>query len=157
MLARLLVRTLQMSPQAQSVETLVSKMTQDSQLWSDLLTASGAALELSKMYFYISSWKFEQSGTPYLDDSIQMTIPVQSPDRTSIVDVPNKSVHSARRTLGPIKCPGRDQFAQYCALLKASNEFSRTINPAPCQKEKRGRPISHFIYRKCATSSTPHF
>jgi hypothetical protein len=40
-----------MCPRAQSVETLVSLMAQDSQLWSDLLTASGAALELSKMYF----------------------------------------------------------------------------------------------------------
>jgi hypothetical protein len=39
-----------MSHHAQSVETLVSKMAQDSQLWSDLLTASDAALELSKMY-----------------------------------------------------------------------------------------------------------
>jgi hypothetical protein len=48
-----------MHPTAQSAETLVSKMAEDSQLWSDLLTASGAALELSKMYFYISSWKFE--------------------------------------------------------------------------------------------------
>jgi hypothetical protein len=38
-----------MSPRAQSVETLVAKMAKDSKLWSDLLTASGAALELSKM------------------------------------------------------------------------------------------------------------
>jgi hypothetical protein len=97
-----------MSPQAQSVETLVSKMAQDSQLWSDLLTASGTALELSKMYFYISSWKFELSGKPCLDDSIKTTIPVKSPDRLSTVRVPNRSIHSARRTLGPIKCPGRD-------------------------------------------------
>jgi hypothetical protein len=44
-----------MSPQAQYVETLVSLMAQDSQLWSDILTASSAALELSKVYFYISS------------------------------------------------------------------------------------------------------
>jgi hypothetical protein len=92
-----------MSPRAQSVETLVSMMAQDSQLWSDLLTASGAALELSKMYFYISSWKFEPSGKPFLDDTIKTTIPVKSPDRWSTVHVPNRSVNSARRTLGPIK------------------------------------------------------
>jgi hypothetical protein len=143
-----------MSPRAQSVETLVSKMAQDSQLWRDLLTASGAALELSKMYFYISSWKFEQSGKPYSDDSIQTTILVQSPDRTSIVHVPNKSVHSARRTLRPIKCPGRDQSAQSSRLAM---NLPGPFNPAPCQKEKLGRHISHFIYRRCATSSTPLF
>jgi hypothetical protein len=70
-----------MSPQAQSVETLVSMMAKDSQLWSNLLTASGAALELSKMYFYISSWKFELSRKQFLDNSIQTSIPVKSPDR----------------------------------------------------------------------------
>jgi hypothetical protein len=98
-----------MSPRAQPVEKLVSMMAQDPQLWSDLLTAAGAALELSKMYFYISLWKFEPSGKPFLDDSIETTIPVESADRNSTVHVPNRSVHSPRRTLGPIKCPGRNQ------------------------------------------------
>jgi hypothetical protein len=117
-----------MSPRAQSVETLVAKMAEHSQLRrSDLLTASGAALELSKMYFYISSWEFEASRKPFLDDTIQTTIPVQSPNRTSTVHVPNRSVNSARRTLGPIKCPGRNQNAQYDSLLKVSNEFARII------------------------------
>jgi hypothetical protein len=81
---------------------------QDSQLWSDLLTASGAALELSKMYFYISSWQFESSGKPFLDNTIKTTIPVKSPDRKPTVHVPNRSINLARRTLGPIKCTGRN-------------------------------------------------
>jgi hypothetical protein len=125
-----------MSPQSQSVETLVSLMAQDSQLWSDLLTASGAALELSKMYFYISSWQFESSGKPFLHDKIKTTIPVQSPDRKFTVHVPNRSVHSARQTLGPIKCPGRNQSAQYDALLKASDEFARTIQSSAMSKRE---------------------
>jgi hypothetical protein len=144
-----------MSHHAQSVETLVSKMAQDSQLWSDLLTASGAALELSKMYFYISSWKFEQSGKPYLDDLIQTTIPVLSPDRTSIVNVPNKSVHSARRTLGPIKCPGRDQTAQYAALLKTSNAFARTIQSSAMSKREAWTAyFSFYLPKMCYVLNT---
>jgi hypothetical protein len=105
-----------MCQQAQSVETLVSLMAQDSQLWSDLLTTSGAALELLKMYFYISSWKFERSGKPFLHDTIQTTIPVRSPDQQSTVHVPNRSVYAAPRTLEPIKCPRRNQADQYAAL-----------------------------------------
>jgi hypothetical protein len=147
-----------MSHHAQSVETLVSKMAQDSQLWSDLLTASGAALELSKMYFYISSWKFEQSGKPYLDDSIQTTIPVLSPDRTSIVNVTNKSVRSARRTLGPIKCPGRDQTAQYVALLKTSNEFPRTIQSSAMSKREAWTAyFSFYLPKMCYVLNTSFF
>jgi hypothetical protein len=108
-------------PRAQTVTTLVAKMAEDSQLWSDLLNAAGAALELSKMYFYISSWIFDPSGKPSLDASIHTTIPVMSPDRTTTVHVPNKPVNEARRTLGPIKCPGRNQTAQYQSLLKQSD------------------------------------
>jgi hypothetical protein len=144
-----------MSPQAQSVETLVSLMAQDSQLWSDLLTASGAALELSKMYFYISSWNFESSGKPFLDDTIHTTIPVQSPDRKSTVHVPNRSVHSARRTLGPIKCPGRNQSAQYDALLKASDEFAQTIQSSAMSKREAWTAyFSFYLPKMCYVLNT---
>jgi hypothetical protein len=101
-----------------------------------LLTASSAALELSKMYFYISSWKFEPSGRPFLDNSIKTTVPVKSPNRLSTVHMPNRSVNSARRTLGPIKCPGRNQSAQYAALLKMSDEFARTIQSSAMSKRE---------------------
>jgi hypothetical protein len=84
------------SPQALPLATLVHKMAQDSQLWSDLLNAAGAALELSKMYFYVSSWRFEASGKPYLDPDITLSLPIKSPDRTTTVLIlPNKAVDDA--------------------------------------------------------------
>jgi hypothetical protein len=117
-----------MSPCAQSVTTLVDKMAEDSQLWSDLLKASGAGLELSKISFYISCWKFDTSGRPYPYDTIQTTILVKSPDRTSTQHVPNRSVYLPRRTLGPIQCPGRNQLVQYDSLLKVSiTSFGQNI------------------------------
>jgi hypothetical protein len=146
-----------MSPTAQSIETLVAKMAEDSQLWSDLLTASGAALELSKMYFYISLWQFESSGKPFLDDTIQTTIPVQSADRQSTVHVPSRSVHSARRTLGPIKCPGRDQTAQYDALLKTSDEFARIIQSSAMSKREAWTAYFSFYLPRCAMFSIHPF
>jgi hypothetical protein len=102
-------------------------MAADSQLWSDLLHTAGGALEFPKLYCYVSFWKFEPSGRPYLDDTIDITIPISSPDRTTTIHVPNKSVHTARRTLGPIKCPGRNQESQYQSLLKKSDEFASVI------------------------------
>jgi hypothetical protein len=144
-----------MSPCTQSVESLVSKMAEDSQLWSDLLTASGAALELSKMYFYISSWKFEPSGKPSLDNSINTTIPVKSPDRSTTVHVPNRSVLSARRTLGPIKCPGRDQYAQYDALLTTSDEFARIIQSSAMSKREAWTAyFSFYLPKMCYVLNT---
>jgi hypothetical protein len=144
-----------MCQQAQSVETLVSLMAQDSQLWSDLLTASGAALELSKMYFYISSWKFESSGKPFLDDTIQTTIPVRSPDRQSTVHVPSRSVYAARRTLGPIKCPSRNQADQHAALLKTSDEFVRIIQSSAMSKREAWTAyFSFYLPKTCYVLNT---
>jgi hypothetical protein len=116
-----------MEPAASSVESLVSKMSADSQLWSDLIHTAGGALEFPILYCYVSFWQFEPSGQLYLDASIDITIPISSPDRSSTVYVPNKSVHTARPTLGPIKCPGRNQAAQYKSLLSKSDDFAKVI------------------------------
>jgi hypothetical protein len=84
-----------------------------------------------------------------------MTIPVQSPDRTSIVNVPNRSVHSARRTLGPVKCPSRNQTAQYTALLKTSNEFARTIpSSAMSKREAWTAYFSFYLPKICYVLNT---
>jgi hypothetical protein len=69
-----------MEPNASSVESLVSWMTADSQLWSDLFHTAGGALEFPKLYCYVSFWQFEPSGRPYLDDTIDITLPISSPN-----------------------------------------------------------------------------
>jgi hypothetical protein len=74
-----------MCPHPLSVDALVTLMAEDSQLWSDLLHGAGTALECNKLYFYVSYWKFEPSGRPYLDATLKTTIPVSSPDRSTTV------------------------------------------------------------------------
>jgi hypothetical protein len=118
-----------MDPTASSVATcsLVSKMAEDSQLWSDLLDTAGGALEFPKLYCYVSFWQFDPSGRPFLDDTIDISLPILSPDGSSTVHVPNKPVHTAHRTLGPIKRPGRNHDAQYQSLLAQSEDFAKVI------------------------------
>jgi hypothetical protein len=116
-----------METQASSVDTLITRMSEDSQLWSDLLHTASGPLKYPKLYCYVSYWKFTSSGTLYLDDTIDITIPIASPDRTTTVYVPNKSVYTAWRPMCPIKCPGRNQEAQYQAMLKKSDDFASVI------------------------------
>jgi hypothetical protein len=97
---------------------------------------AGAALEFSKLYFYVSYWQFKPSGRPYLDDHVQTTIPVSSPDRTKTVHFPNKSIQTAHHTLGPIKSPGRIQAAQYDSLLKKSDALARVIQSTSLSKRE---------------------
>jgi hypothetical protein len=125
-----------MCPHPLSVEALVTLMAEDSQLWSDLLHVAGAALEFNKLYFYASYWKFEPSCRPYLDDTLQTTIPFSSPDRSTTVHFPNKSVGTAIRTLGPIKSPCRNKSSQYDALLTKSDSFARVIQSTFASKQE---------------------
>jgi hypothetical protein len=116
-----------MEPAASPVTSLVLNMSEDPQLWSDLLHTAGGALEFPKLFCYVSFWQFETSGKPYLDDTINITLQISSPDRASTVHVPNKSVHTACQTMGPIKCPGRNQEAQFKSLLSKSDDFAKVI------------------------------
>jgi hypothetical protein len=144
-----------MEPQASSVERLVTRMSEDSQLWSDLLHTAGGAPEYPKLYCYVSYWRFTSSGTPYLDDTIDITIPIALPDRTTTVYVPNKSVYTARRTLGPIKCPGRNQESQYQTLLKKSDAFASVIQSTFLSKrEAWAAYFSFYLPTMCYVLNT---
>jgi hypothetical protein len=134
-----------MCPQPLSVDPLVTLMAEDSQLWSDLLHVAGAALEFTQLYLYVSYWQFFPSGRPYLDNTVTTTIPVSSPNRSTTVHFPNKLIHTARRTLGPGKSSGRNQSAQYEALLTKSDNFSRVFSPLSSRSAMRGPPTSRSI------------
>jgi dsDNA-binding SOS-regulon protein len=97
------------------------------------------------MYFYISSWKCEPSGKPFLDDTIKTTIPVNPRDRST----------TARRTLGPIKCPGRNQSARYDALLQTSDEFAQIIqSSAMSEREAWTAYFSFYLPKMCYVLNT---
>jgi hypothetical protein len=45
-------------------------------IWKDMIEASGGKLELSKCFYYILSWKFDEEG-----NAIPMSIPDQQKQR----------------------------------------------------------------------------
>jgi hypothetical protein len=78
-----------------------------------------------------------------------------STDRSSTVHVPNKSVHTARRTLGPIKCPGRNQEAQYQSLLAKSDDFAKVIQSTFLSKrEAWAAYFSFYLPMMCYVLNT---
>jgi hypothetical protein len=136
-----------MEPATSSVASLVSKMAEDSQLWSDLLHTAGGALEFPKLYCYVRFWQFEPSGRPYLDNTIHITLPISSPDRSSTVYVLNKYVHTARRTIGPIKCPAGIKKHSTTPSLPRVMISPKLSSPCSSQRRKRGLHISRFTFQ----------
>jgi hypothetical protein len=52
----------------QNAITLLQKGQQDAQLWHDLLSRSGGALEIKKCGFHLAHYSFTAIGAPVLDN-----------------------------------------------------------------------------------------
>jgi hypothetical protein len=71
------------------------------------------------------------------------------------VHVPNKSVHTARRTLGPIKCPGRNQDAQYQSHLAKSDDFEKVMQSTFLSKREAWTAyFSFYLVMMCYVLNT---
>ena len=114
-------------------------MQRNAQLWSDLLSGSAGALELSKCSCHAVSWQFEMQGDPVLRSPRQLI-----PAPVSVIDNHTQTVHQmqflspykAHKTLGHLKEPAGTQQSQYANLRRKSNESTEFF--WKCQ-------LSHFV------------
>ena len=95
-----------------SYENLKKKMTEDAQLWHDLLWASGGKLELPKCGYHLIYYNFDDNGIPRMqlpppDNNIQL-----QDDKGSPVPIKAKSIYVPRKNLGHYKAPNGDQSIQ---------------------------------------------
>ena len=106
-------------------------MQANAQLWSDLLSVTGGALELSKCSYHVMAWQFTGQGSPVL---------VTEPTKYAGVMVTDSihgeqqrlkylSPYASHKTLGRYKEPAGTQKEQYRQLKRKSDEsveFMRT-------------------------------
>jgi hypothetical protein len=75
---------------------LITKLTHNSRLWSDLLYKSGGSLELPKCTCHFSQYRFATDGTPYLQNGqIGPPVTVRTGDARHTQTVPSSSVYQA--------------------------------------------------------------
>ena len=95
-----------------SYNDLKFKMTQDAQLWHDLLFVSGGNLELPKCGYHMIFYDFDDSGIPHMcitksDESATLK------DNNGIdVQIKAKSIIQPQKNLGHYKSPGGDRSIQ---------------------------------------------
>ena len=88
------------NPSAQ-IQTLVQKAKFDSQLWSNLLNATGGALEVPKVKYHIIQYSFHPSGKPHLSANEETyTIEIDANDGTGLQEMRALSTNVARKMLG---------------------------------------------------------
>ena len=87
------------------LNNLVRTLEKDSQTWEKFLSASGGCLELSKCFYYVLSWTFDEKGDAVpmtLEEVNQLTSPIhlQEYDKPNITLIASKSPTEAHKTLG---------------------------------------------------------
>lgn len=85
-----------------SISRLAETLTTVAQWWEQLLHASGAKLELSKCFYYIISWKFDEEGRPALRKPSEMDHQVKIIDHSTgqMETIEQRNCTTPHETLG---------------------------------------------------------
>jgi hypothetical protein len=129
-----------------TLQSLVHKARKNAIEWSNLLSATGGALELSKCSYHVMYWKFSIQGAPVLSNIQSEITPLQVPD------VLNDTLHTleflppsvAHKTLGHYKEPVGLQKQQFRQLKEKSDRITEFLWTTPLTREE-----AWTYYRSC--------
>ncbi|KAI2506079.1 hypothetical protein MHU86_8310 [Fragilaria crotonensis] len=121
----------------ETVHQIVSQAQTNAQCWSDLLHASGGALELSKCSTHILQWQFSLSGAPVLvpmhsGPEVSMEVWDRQADSAKTLQV--LPAYKAHKTLGHYKDPAGTQREQYRQLKKKSDAITAFMWETPLSR-----------------------
>jgi hypothetical protein len=110
----------------QSPALLLERATADAQLWNDLLSSSGGALETPKCVYHLAHYGFTEAGCPVLQPSPvdKPPLQIQESRATSSHSFKCLSPYAARKTQGCFKTPSSNfkqslQYIQAIAMEKS--------------------------------------
>ena len=119
--------------------------------WAELLAASGGKLELSKCFYYVLQWKFNEDGdqipmTIHEQDLLQLQkITITDPESGEEIQINQKECTSDHKTLGVYKnILGNDTY-QYTELVKKSNNLALIARSSKMSKHQ-ARVAFQMIY-----------
>jgi hypothetical protein len=100
--------------------------------WKELLEASGGKLEMTKCFYYILTLKFDLKGNPIPTTIVeqrqaidQITIPDTFTNNN--IEIQQKEINEAHKTLGCFKCIVRNEAAEMKYLKTKSDAMAHMI------------------------------
>ena len=106
------------------------------QTWAQLLEASGGKLELTKCFYYVLNWRFNQDGDPIPTTIAEQEvtqipkITTQDSEISTFINIQQKECACHHKTLGVYKNILGDGSNQYEGLLKKSDNLAQIVNSA---------------------------
>jgi hypothetical protein len=123
---------------------IANGMQAEAQTWERLLYSTGGALELSKCFCYIMSWKFHKNGTPILLSPPEMpplSVHLTSGEDPTSHAIEQKSVYAAHCTLGVWPTPSGGNHTQFLKCLARSNAIAEGVRLNPLARNQCGLPF----------------
>jgi ribonuclease HI len=119
-----MMRSLQGNESAQGV---LEEMETAAQWWEQLLFTTGGKLELSKCFFYLIYWVFNDEGEPRMLHPNEFPIPIEITDSETgrTYRIETKPCNQAHKTLGAMESPDSDYSQETERLTKKSEDFAR--------------------------------
>ncbi len=110
-----------------SASTILEETQTAAQWWESLLTATGGKLELSKCFFYLMYWVFNEEGESRLLEPEELPHPIEIVDSVTneTIRIETRSCSKAHKTLGVMESPNGDYKAETDRLNAKANEFAR--------------------------------
>jgi hypothetical protein len=127
-----------------NIEDMIEDLTIAAQWWEQLLNSSGGKLELSKCFYYLIYWEYNDEGIPAMrhirNDQYKVTIKDSETNETFTID--SKSCDLSHKTLGVMECPNGNYKDEYSRLMKKSQSFAQRIS-----QNNISRREAHVLYR----------
>jgi hypothetical protein len=120
-------------PTAQTIA--LQLVQQDACIWEQLLAATGGKLELTKCFYYILLWKFDEEGVPSHTSKQELeeagvTIAIQEKGKDQPTEINHNDCNTAHQTLGVYKTITGNQSEQKKQISEKSETISRAVGAA---------------------------
>jgi hypothetical protein len=96
--------------QGETPEMLLQETTAAFQWWEQLLHATGGKLELTKCFYYLIYWVFDDDGIPRMmrPDELPSQVTITDSETQQPIPVTAQAGTTAHKTLGAMECPSGD-------------------------------------------------
>jgi hypothetical protein len=135
------------------IPTMLQQVSDNAQLWTNLLSASGGALEISKCSCHLMQWQYTNPGAPILvsvASSTQPPITITDPHSRVAQNIKLLSPYQCHKTLGHHKDPAGTQKAQFRALKEKSDGLTKFLWKHPLSRKEAWR-FYHSCYLPSVT------
>ena len=115
------------------LDEIVEGLQKTAQWWEELLYATGGKLELSKCFFYLLHWTFNDLGHPTLatPEEMRKEIKIRQSEDQLEVEITQKPCQEAHKTLGIMTKPIGDSEEEHARRKLKGKEIAKSVRKAP--------------------------